>query len=80
MYNFGTSDLTIAGNDRAVLHVRVRSPAGLAEVQVLRDEGEPWQRFLPKGEEEFEVLLNVFKDAQHQYYAVSYTHLTLPTN
>ena len=67
MINFGTCDLTIPGNDRSVLHIRARSPVGLKEVLVLRDVREPWYRFLPKGKKDFEVLLNVFKDAQHQY-------------
>ena len=67
IHNFGTSDLSMPGNDRSVMQIRARSAVGLKDVQVLIGEGREGPRFDPNGKKEFEVLMNVFKDANRAY-------------
>ncbi len=67
--NFGTSDLAMPGNDRWRLHVRVTSPEGLREVEILNgDAGAPWRRFLPEGAKVFDTSIDHFHDQQYSLY------------
>ena len=68
--NWGTSDQAVPGADRYRLQMLVRSPKGLAEVQ-LYDRGTLVRRFLLNGAKEFKRTLDQYHSQQQSYIMVA---------
>src|SRR5690606_11611507 len=71
VYNFGTSDMAVPGNDRFRIHVNASAPAGLKEVLIMDgDNPVPWRRFLPGGTKTFEKSIDHFHDREYHFISV----------
>ncbi|NOY79608.1 MAG: hypothetical protein GXP31_01255 [Kiritimatiellaeota bacterium] len=64
--NFGTSDLTIPGNDRWRMHLALEADRGLKEVRIL-DGTSLWRRIRLNGETNWSASLDGFHDRNHHF-------------
>ncbi|MBE6377019.1 MAG: hypothetical protein E7050_11250 [Lentisphaerae bacterium] len=68
IYNFGTSDLAIRGNDRWRMHVRVSSDAGIKEIKILTADGKIFRRFLANGKKIFDTQVDNWHSANRNFF------------
>ncbi|HCN07695.1 MAG TPA: hypothetical protein DIT01_07155 [Lentisphaeria bacterium] len=59
-------DLATPGNDHGLLHIRVQSDAGLAEIAVYDGE-RLYRRFRPEGAKVYDTFVTILADAHHCY-------------
>ena len=70
VYNFGTADLAVPGNDRYRIHMQLTAPRGLREV-VLRDGLQLFRRFVLNGETEWTLDVDGYQDRDRHFVLIA---------
>ena len=68
IYNFGTTDLAVPGNERWRMHVLTSSDAGIKEVKIFTADGRIFRRYQSNGEKTFERQIDGWHDSNRTFF------------